>query len=95
MPLVEDDEALDLEALAHDGAEIGAGARRGVVVLRDHAAHHHAAVIVEPREHRLLHRAADVLEIDVDALGAGRGERRAESGARWSMQASKPSSSST
>src|SRR4029077_1484366 len=44
--LVADDESLDLEALAHDRAEIGAGARRLVVVFRDHAAHHHAAEIV-------------------------------------------------
>src|ERR1700720_1317419 len=47
MALVADDEALDLEPLAHDGAEVGAGARRLVIVFRDHAAHHHAAEIVE------------------------------------------------
>src|SRR5205085_11645240 len=33
MTLVADDEALDLEPLAHDRAEVGAGAQRLVVVL--------------------------------------------------------------
>src|SRR5439155_762708 len=51
-----------------------------IVVLGDHAAHHHAGKIVEAREHRLLHRAADVLEIDVDAGRAGAVERGAEAG---------------
>src|ERR1700730_807184 len=63
--LVADDEALDLEPLAHDGAEVGAGARRLVIVFRDHAAHHHADEIVEAGKDRLLYGAADILEIDV------------------------------
>src|SRR5438132_2637905 len=79
--LVADDEALDLEPLAHHGAKIGAGARLAVVVFGNHAAHHDAAKVVEPRKHRLLHRAADILEIDVDAFGAGRIQRGAEVGA--------------
>ena len=43
----------------------------GVVVMGDQAAHRHARKRVEQREHRLEHRAADILEIDVDALRAG------------------------
>src|SRR4029077_9226983 len=69
--LVADDEALDPEPLPDDRAEIGAGAWGLVVVFGDHPAHHHAGEIIEPREDRLLHRAADILEIDIDPLGAG------------------------
>src|SRR5439155_11564699 len=75
LALVADDEALDPDALADDLAEIGARPRARVVVFGDHPAHHHASEIVEPREDRLLHRAADILEIDVDAVGAGAIER--------------------
>jgi hypothetical protein len=39
--------------------------------MRDQAADRDARKRVEQREHRLEHRAADVLEIDVDALRAG------------------------
>ena len=42
-----------------------------LVVLRDHAAHRHAGERVELVEHRRLHRAADILEIAVDAVRAG------------------------
>src|SRR5665213_4292804 len=76
--MVADDKALDAQPLAHRGDETGAGARRGVVIFRDHATHDHAAEIVEQREHRGLDRAADILEIDVDPLGTGGGERAAE-----------------
>ena len=57
------------------GAEL---ARRhlGGVVGRDQAADRHAGEIVQQRQHRLEHRAADVLEIDVDALRARRLEPR-------------------
>src|SRR5712691_831826 len=78
LALVADDKALDLDALADDRAEIGAGARARVVVFGDHPAHHHAGEIVEPREDRLLHRAADILEINIDAVGAGAVELGAE-----------------
>src|SRR5215510_13467015 len=39
------------------------------VVLRDEPAYGNARKIVEQRPHRLLHGAADVLEINVNALG--------------------------
>src|SRR5207249_721752 len=78
IPLVADDDALDPTPLADDRAEVRPGARRLVIVFGNHAAHDHAAEIVEPREHHLLHRAADILEIDVDALRTGFVERRAE-----------------
>src|SRR5262249_55992533 len=39
------------------------------VVLRDEPAYGNARKIVEQRPHRLLHGAADVLEIDVNPFG--------------------------
>src|SRR4051794_31341717 len=73
---VPDDEAADGEALRQDGAEDRGGAVRsrrqlGHVVVGDEPAHWHAREIVEEREDRAPHRAADVLEIDVDALRGG------------------------
>ena len=73
---VPDDEAADGEALRQDGAEdrgraVGAGRQLGHVVVGDEPADRHAREVVEEREHRVPHRAADVLEIDVDALRAG------------------------
>ena len=53
---------------------VRAGRRRLVVVVRDKPAHRHARADVEQRQHRVEHRAADVLEIDVDAVRAGGGE---------------------
>ena len=53
------------------GRPIGASRQLGHVVLRDQAAHRDAREIVEQREHRVPHRAAHVLEIDVDAARAG------------------------
>ena len=73
--MVGDDEALDFEPLAHRGNKAGARPGLDVVVLGDHATHDHAAEIVEPRIDRLLYRAADILEINVDAPGASRVER--------------------
>jgi hypothetical protein len=52
------------------------GPGRGGIVLGDHATHDHAAEIVEQRIYRALHIAADILEIHIDALGAGCFERR-------------------
>src|SRR5271155_1969438 len=75
LPLVTDDEALDFEPLAYCRRQIRTGARFDIVVFRHHAAHHHAPEIVEPREHRLLHRTADILPIDVDAFRTGAVER--------------------
>src|SRR5215207_10204386 len=73
---VPDDETANGEALRQDGAEDRGGAVRsrrqlGHVVVGDEPAHGHAREVVEEREHRIPHRAADVLEIDVDALRAG------------------------
>ena len=49
----------------------GPGIGLGRVVLRDEAADRNARKIVEQRQHRLLHGAADILEIDVDAVRTG------------------------
>src|ERR1051325_1997895 len=80
LPMIADDKALDVQPLAHDRHQIGAGARRRVIIFRDHAAHDHAAEIVEAGKDGVLHRAADILEIDIDAVWAGLIERRAEIG---------------
>src|ERR1051325_5439919 len=80
LPMVADDKALDVQPLAHDRHQIGAGVRRRVIIFRDHAAHNHAAEIVEARKDGVLHRAADILEIDIDAVWAGLIERGAEIG---------------
>ena len=61
------------------GAHFGA-LGLGVVVMRDQAADRHARERVEQREHRLEHRAADILEIDVDAFRAGVLQLRGEIG---------------
>ena len=87
---------LDAHPLGDHEAQIGTGRRLGLVVLRDHAAHDHAGERVEQAEHGVLHGAADILEIDVDAVRAGLGERRrADCWQRWSTQSSKPSVSCT
>src|SRR5437763_2129138 len=70
LPLVADDKALDAEPLAHRRHQVRAGPRRRVVVLGDHAAHDHAAEIVQPREDGVLHGAADILEINIDPFRA-------------------------
>ena len=46
-----------------------------VVVLRDRAAHHDAPALGEPRERVVQNLTADVVEIDVDPLGAVACER--------------------
>ena len=69
-------------ALAHRGNKAWTGPGRDVVVLGDHAAHHHAAEIVEPRKNRALQVAADILGIGVDTFRTGRFERRAKIAAR-------------
>ena len=48
------------------------------VVPGDQAAHRHARVRVQQRQHRGQHRAADVLEVDIDALGRRRAEQLAQ-----------------
>src|SRR5258705_9742900 len=73
---IADDEAADGQALgqhvAHHRRRPFRRYRLGVVVMRDQAAHGNARKRVEQRKHRLEHRAADVLEIDVDAFRAGK-----------------------
>ena len=53
------------------GSGSGLPAGIGRVVLRDQAAHRNPRERIEQRKHRLEHRAADILEIDVDAFRAG------------------------
>ena len=83
---VADDEAAQGQALdqhrAHQGrrpvrARRVAGHR---VVVGDQAAHRHAGEGIEPRQHRIPDLAADILEIDVDALRAGVLQLRREIG---------------
>ena len=53
------------------GSAVRAGRQFGRVVLRDQPADRHARERIEQRQHRVEHRAADILEIDVDAFRAG------------------------
>ena len=66
---VEDDEALDLEPHGEDEAQVlRRGRRLGGVIGRDQAAQRHPAERVHLGEHRVEDDAADILEIDIDAL---------------------------
>src|SRR6266568_7134197 len=72
---IRDDEAADGEALGQHLAEqlrraVGASWQLVHVVLRDQPAHRDAGEIVEQGRNRIPDRAADVLEIDIDALRA-------------------------
>ena len=69
--MVGDDEARDGGALDQQQAPVGAGARLHLVVVRDQPAQGHAREVVELGHHGVLHGAADILEVDVDAVGAG------------------------
>src|SRR5262245_38198007 len=66
---VPDDEAARRDALADEGAHQARAGLRGVV-LRDRAAQGDAGIEVEMAEHRVAHGAADVVEVDVDAVRA-------------------------
>src|SRR5688572_28890394 len=69
--VVHHDEALHARALADQGGEVvRARLRLSGVVLRDHAAEHNAGAQIDQRQHLVEDLAADVLEIDVDALRA-------------------------
>src|SRR5262245_11704978 len=68
---IRDDEAAQEEALTQDREHVRPRHRCRHVVLRDQPADGNASEIVEQRPDRLLHAAADVLEIDVDPLAAG------------------------
>jgi hypothetical protein len=74
---------------------MGPGDNEVAVVHRDQPAHRNAGEWIEQWEHGLEYGAADILEIDVDAFRAHCGKVAVKSGARWSTQASKPSSSVT
>ena len=70
------DEAAQGQALAQNFAhgrrqQVRPGLAAACIVLRDQPAYRHAREAVEQRQHRLPHGAADVLEIDIDALRAG------------------------
>src|SRR5258706_9214086 len=68
--VVANDEALDLHAHADDDAEIRARRQLARAVLGDVAAERNARERVDLGQHGLEHVAADVVEVDVDALGA-------------------------
>lgn len=77
--VVEDDEALHLDALAQDRAHqrrqaVRPGWQLGVVVVGDDAADRDPGLGVEQREDSVEDLAADVLVIDVDAVRAGLGQ---------------------
>ena len=64
-------QSLDDELAGHAG---GPRRRRRAVVLRDRPAADDPPVRAHQRQHRLEHAAADVVEVDVDALRARLGE---------------------
>ena len=76
---VHHDETLHDEALHHDqaGHAARAGGRRHAVILRDRAAAGDAAAVVHLRQAGFENVAADIVEIDVDALRR-RGPQRLE-----------------
>ncbi len=72
---VRHDEAADGEPLGQDRAKhlrhaVARLGQLGRAVLRDQPAHRNARKRIEQREHRVPHRPADILEIDVDAFRA-------------------------
>src|SRR4030095_5706810 len=66
--VVRDDEALQQHPVDQERAQVGAGHRPRRVVLRAQPAEGNARVHVDVPEHRVEDRAADVLEVDVDAV---------------------------
>ena len=76
---VGDDEATCRHALADEGAhQARAHLGGGGVVLRDRTAKRDAREEVEVAQNGVGDRAADIVEIDVDAVGAGGAEGRIE-----------------
>ena len=72
-----DDEALQPQLLAHRHDQAAdARAQVGGVVLRDHAAEGEAGERLGGHQGRLQVGAADVVEIDVDAVRRGASSRR-------------------
>ena len=79
------DEAAHRQALGQDlahggGQPVGAVAFSHAVGLRDQAGDRDARKLVEQRQHRLPDRPADVLEVDIDAVRAGRRQLGGEIG---------------
>src|SRR5258707_316478 len=72
--VVEDEPSAQGGAVDEDRREIRAD-RFCLAVLRDDPDERNTCVEVDAPEHRLQHRAADVVEVDVDALRAGRLQR--------------------
>src|SRR3546814_2779811 len=76
------DEAAKEKALGQDVAHQMRQAVRprervaGMIILGNEAADRNASEVVEQRKHRIPDLAADILEIDVYALRAGRGTLR-------------------
>src|SRR5439155_11083592 len=79
--VIHHDETLHDEAFHHDQAGHAARAVCGryAVILRDRAATGDAAAVVHQRKTGFENVAADIVEIDVDALGGG-GAQRLEGG---------------
>src|SRR4029077_6473657 len=80
------DEAAHRQALRQDrahggGQPVDAVAWTGGVVLGDEPGDRDSREVVEQRQHRLPDRPPDVLEVDVDAVWAGRRQLRGEIGA--------------
>src|SRR5262249_3204320 len=66
---VRDDESTQEQPFAQYRKHIGPGHRGRRIVLRDEPAYGNARKIVEQRPHRPLYGTADVLEVNVNALG--------------------------
>ncbi len=74
--VVEHDESLHPRAVDQQRQIAGRAARgRGLVVVVDGAADHHPRPPRQPPQRGLEHRPADVVEVDVDAVGARRADR--------------------
>ena len=71
---VEDDEALHPDAHGDDAHDEAEARRLGLVIALDHSADGEARAHPRQRERRVEMVAADIVEIDVDAFGRGRGE---------------------
>lgn len=69
--VVEDDEALHLDAHGDDAGDVGRALGLGAVVLADAAAHDEAGVLLGAGEAHVEDLAADVVKVDVDVVGRG------------------------
>src|SRR5438093_12250728 len=70
---IRDNEAAQRQALNEDGAHhqrgaVGSGWQTGIVVVRDQTADRHPREVVQQWEDGVPDRAADILEINIDAL---------------------------